>query len=119
MISLYRFLYPQVETQLRQLLQFHGSVARDLFIDHARGKFAVDDHGTKLLRELREAGEIVALERAPTASQRAFAGLSYNRRAYAGLTVDDVPEHFMWRWVEPANDNGTSSFTAPVSSRRL
>ncbi len=53
MTSLYRVLYPQIEAQLRQRPQFHGHEARDLFIEFARGKFAVDDHGTKLLRELR------------------------------------------------------------------
>ena len=103
-MTLYRSMYPEVESRLRQasdaLGQFHGSVVRDLFVEHARGRFAVDDHATKLLRELRAAGEVEPLERAPTVSQRAFYGLQYNSAGYRALDVDDVPEHHYWRWTE-------------------
>jgi hypothetical protein len=102
-MTLYRSLYPEVEALLRQgatVYQFHGSVVRDLFIEHARGRFSCDHHATMLLRELRAAGEVEALERAPTVSQRAFYGLQYNTAAYRALAVDDVPEHHYWRWTE-------------------
>jgi hypothetical protein len=64
---------------MRQLQRFHGSLAGDYSVDHARGRFAVDDTPPRS-----------CARRAPTLSQWAFQGLVYNRRAYAALTVDDV-----------------------------
>src|SRR5438876_11753504 len=54
-LTLYRSLYPNVEAQLHHHAQFHGALARDLFIEHANGRFCVDDQPRKLLRDVRAA----------------------------------------------------------------
>ncbi len=106
---LYRGLYPSIEAQLRTRHQFHGSEVRDLFIDYACGNFAASTHAEKLLMELHDAGELIALERAPTASQAAFSGLTISGKHYRALPLGVMTaEHHWWRWREPANDNGTA-----------
>lgn len=75
-------LEPMIRARCNMLGQFHGSIVRDCFIEWASGRFCVDDHAEKLLAELVEEGVIQTLQRAPTPSQAAFAGLSYSAKGY-------------------------------------
>ena len=89
---------------------FHGSFVRDLFCDYvARGRWAVDNHAERLLLELVNEGELEVLRRAPTASQAAFIGLSYDQRSYARspLLMPGLVEHcwFKWKTVSGAPEN--------------
>jgi hypothetical protein len=90
-------LYPEVGTRLLTALQegpVHGSTVRDFFIEHARGRFCVDDHAEKLLRELTEAGLIRPTHKDPTHSQAAFIGLQYSNATYPReLMVPGTVEH--------------------------
>ena len=88
MTGFYRKIYPRIEEQVLQHLevhgQIHGSTVRDFFIEFAHGRFAVDDHAEKLLRELVEEGILATLQRQPTHSQSAFAGLHHSNKSYKG-----------------------------------
>lgn len=105
-MTLYRSMFPSIEIALMKVSdvygQFHGSRVRDLLIEHAQGRFAVDDHGGKLLLELQAAGEIEALQRAPTPSQAAFAGLYTTQGPYMKSEIGTWnAEHHFWRWTKP------------------
>jgi len=105
----YRKIYGKtIEPKLRERSnasgEFHGSAVRELFIEHASGRFFVDDHAEKLIRELVEEGEIEVLQREPTASQAAFAGLSYSRSGYHNLIWGPgTIEHYHYRFLPKAN----------------
>jgi len=83
--------------------EFHGSYARDVFIDYISGPkgFACDNHVEQWLRECVEDRVLVVLQRAPTVSQAAWIGLQYDQRSYDRLppmTAGTV-EHHWFRWV--------------------
>lgn len=105
----YRKIYGEkIEPRLRERAgfsgEFHGSDVREIFIEHAAGRFFVDDHAEKLIRELVEEGEIEVLQRAPTTSQAAFAGLSYSRSGYRDLMWGPgTIEHYHYRFLPKAN----------------
>jgi len=99
--DLYTSLYSTIVEKLQSLERFHGSHVRDLFIDHANGRFFVDNHAEQLLKELVEAGRLKILERAPTMSQAAFTGLHHTQKSYR-----DTPwgpgtrEHYFYTWIK-------------------
>jgi hypothetical protein len=100
--SLYRRLYPTVEAQVLQHIkdhgQVHGSAVRDYFIEYAKGRFFVDDHAEKLLRDLVEDGILEVLHREPSVSQAAFIGLSYSNKAYSKTPWGPgTVEHYWYR----------------------
>lgn len=94
---LYQPVVARVQEQLEAKGQVHGSQVRDFFIEHAAGKFAVDNHAEALLTELVEDGVLKVLEQAPTHSQAAFAGLAVSGTAYreAGW-IPGYKEHFWY-----------------------
>lgn len=97
-MGLYRKLYPQVTEKVLAQGQFHGSSVRDLFIEHAAGRWMVDDQADRLLQELVEDGVVDMLQKAPTVSQAAFAGLQYTQAGYdrAGWSAG-TREHYWYR----------------------
>lgn len=101
MSNIYTRLYPAVVTRIDRHLevkgQIHGSLVRDFFIEHAAGRFFVDDHAERMLTELVEAGKLKVLQKAPTHSQGAFAGLSTSPGGYreAGW-IPGHKEHFWY-----------------------
>jgi hypothetical protein len=99
-MGLYRRLYPTVEAQVLALDTFHGSYVRDLFIEFAAGRFSVDDRADRLIQELVEEGAVETLEKCPTHSQAAFAGLQYSQNGYdrTGWAAG-TREHFRYRVV--------------------
>lgn len=90
-------LYPEVGTRVIETLftgPIHGSTVRDYFIDHARGRFCVDDHAEKLLLALVKLGAIRPTHKDPTHSQAAFIGLQYSNSTYPReLLVPGTVEH--------------------------
>lgn len=102
-MGLYRELYgeaiePKIRAAANAMGEFHGSVVRDLFIEYARGRFFVDTHAEMLLRELVEERVLEVLQRAPTVSQRAFAGLQYSSQGYRELPWGpSTVEHYYYR----------------------
>lgn len=100
-MGIYRKLYPKLEERvLAGPQQFHGSIVRDLFIEHAAGRWVIDDQADRLLQELVEDGLIEALQKAPTHSQAAFAGLAYSQAGYnrTGWAAG-TREHYWYRVV--------------------
>ena len=101
----YRRIYGKaIEPRLRNAAnasgEFHGSVVRDLFIEHSAGRFFVDDHAEKLLRELVEEGVVEVLQKAPTTSQAAFVGLQYSRESYRkAMWGPGTIEHYYYRFI--------------------
>lgn len=101
----YRRLYGKtIEPRLREAAnifgEFHGSVVRNLFIEYAAGRFCVDDHAEKLLQELVEEGVVEVLQRAPTTSQAAFAGLTYSQEGYRKTSWGPgTIEHYYYRLI--------------------
>lgn len=100
-LSLY---WAKVEPLLRKscdsMGQFHGSVVRDILIDHvAKGRWAVDNQAEQLLQELVREGIVECLERRPTVSQAAFIGLHYDQRDYDRLPsmAPGTVEHHWFR----------------------
>lgn len=107
-MNLHRRLYPSTEKQVLQHIdaqgRIHGSTVRDFFIEFAKGRFAVDDHAEKLLKELVEAGVIEVLYREPTHSQAAFAGLYHSSKSYQNTPWGPgTIEHYWYRKVPPQN----------------
>lgn len=99
-MGLYARLYPRVLERLKTAPQFHGSWCRDLFIEEAKGSFSVDNHAERLITELVEEGLIKTLERAPTHSQAAFAGLQYDAKTYAKQPWGPgLVEHYRYEWL--------------------
>jgi hypothetical protein len=105
-VGLYRKLYgtaiePKILDRSDLFGQFHGSIVRDIFIEYAVGRFCVDDHAEKLLQELVADGELEVLQRAPTHSQAAFAGLGYSSEAYRRAPWGPgFVEHHWYRWKD-------------------
>jgi hypothetical protein len=98
-MGFYARLYPQVVERLKTSPKFHGSWCRDLFIEHAAGRWAVDNQAERLIVELVEEGLVKILERAPTHSQAAFAGLQYNAKSYAQQPWGPgLVEHHRYEW---------------------
>lgn len=98
-MEIYRKLYPRIEERvLTGAVQFHGSIVRDLFIEHAAGRWAIDDQADRLLQELVEDGLLETLQKAPTTSQAAFAGLAYSQAGYdrTGWAAG-TREHYWYR----------------------
>lgn len=103
-MGLYRQLYekdiwPHIEARLLSQGQVHGAEVRDMFLQLAQGRFAVDDHAEKFLTELVEEKVLAHSPLAcPTQSQAAFIGLQYNTKSYrdAGW-VPGLREHY-WYW---------------------
>ncbi len=112
-MGLFRKLYgealePRIRAAANIMGEFHGSVVRDLFVEYARGRFSVDTHAEKLLQELVEEGVLETLQRAPTVSQAAFAGLQYDNRSYRALPWGPgTVEHHWYRFRQTV----LSSFT--------
>lgn len=78
---------------------FHGSFVRDLFLQYvAQGRFITDTQDEGLLRELVNEGVIEVLNRAPTPSKAAFAGLSYSRSGYESGKWPVNALHWWYRW---------------------
>lgn len=102
-VGLYTNLYPQVVERLRTVPVFHGSWCRDLFIEHAAGRWAVDNQAERLISELVEEGLVEIRERDPTHSQAAFAGLQYGRsggKLYHKLAWGPgIIEHHRYAWL--------------------
>lgn len=100
-MGLYRNLYPKVEALVLARAstgQIHGCEVRHIFVEWAAGRFCVDDHAEKLLRELVEEGVLLTLQRAPTVSQAAFAGITYSRTGYRDLPWGPgTVEHYWYR----------------------
>lgn len=103
-MGLYRKLYgdkiePLIQASLLARGQVHGSEVRDMFIDYAQGRFAVDDHAERLLTELVEEGVLSAIETpSPTISQAAFIGLQYDKKSYlAAGWAPGLREHFWYQ----------------------
>lgn len=93
---------PEIVKRLKTVPRFHGSWCRDLFIEHARGRFAVDNQAERLIVELVEEGLLKILERAPTHSQAAFAGLQYSATTYAQQPWGPgLVEHHRYEWLPP------------------
>jgi hypothetical protein len=93
-------LYPTVLERLRTAKRFHGSWCRDLFIEHAAGRWMVDNQAERLITELVEEGLVVTRERAPTHSQAAFAGLQYTQKTYASQPWGPgLVEHHWYEWL--------------------
>lgn len=98
--DLYQSLYPGVVQRLKETRRFHGSYLRDLFIEDACGRYAIDNHGERLIRELVESQQIKICERAPTHSQAAFIGLQFSAKAYEKLEwVPGIIEHYFYEWI--------------------
>ncbi len=103
-----RKLYPSVEKKVLGHIdangQIHGSIVRDFFIEFANGRFAVDDHAEKLLRELVEEGVLEVLHREPTHSQAAFAGLYHSSKSYKNTPWGPgTIEHYWYRRATAQN----------------
>lgn len=89
-------LYPQVVERLKSAAHFHGSWCRDIFIEFAQGRFAVDNHAERIITELVEEGQVKISERSPTPSQAAFAGLQYDTKQPWG---PGTVEHYRYEWL--------------------
>jgi hypothetical protein len=83
-----RKLYAELEAAILRVLatsrQIHGSAVVDLWLQTYPG-WIVDTRPEDLLRDLVADGVLVPLERAPTASQAAWAGLQYFHKSYERL----------------------------------
>jgi hypothetical protein len=89
-MGLYTELHPEVASAILARAdgagQIHGSEAHEIVCCAAYGRRSVDSYDTeRILTELVDEGQLVVLERAPTPSQRAFAGITYSRRGYREL----------------------------------
>lgn len=100
----YRTLYREAELVIKARLeargQVHGSEVRSIFVELAQGRFSVDDHAERLLTEMVGEGALEHAPRAePNASQAAFLGLQWTKKAmHAAGWAPGLRESY-WYWI--------------------